>query len=72
MEQLIKEIEKQGSDGAILYKLKADGRVSTISPCVKATNIDEMYNQLSNVRDAIQQFLQELIDKKIKQNGQGN
>lgn len=67
MEQLIKEIQKSGNDGAVMYKLK-DGKVTHISPLVQAETVQELYNQLSDVRDAIAIFLNDLVDKGLPKN----
>lgn len=67
MQQLIKEVKKTGNDGAVMYRLE-DGKVTHISPLVQAETVQELYNQLSDVRDAIADFLNELVDRGLPKN----
>lgn len=68
MQDLVQMITKYGSDGAVMFKLNAEGRVETISPLVKATDLETMLNQLGDVRNAIDAFIKEVVDKNLPKN----
>lgn len=44
----------------------------TMSPMVQATSIGELIQRLVGAREAIQHFINDLTDKQLKSNGQGN
>lgn len=69
IEQLIKELKASGHDGAVLYKLdESRTSVTHITPMVQTDNLQGLYDQLSDVKNAIQAFLNDLIDKSLAKN----
>lgn len=71
--KLLKEYKPETINECIIVHLdKETEQVQSISPLVKARSMDELFTKLSNTRDAIQGFLNELVNKKLIDNGQGN
>lgn len=76
MTELIRLLEKWNLETlnccVIVHMDKETKRVKSISPLLQATTVKEIYTQLSETRDAIQGFLNDLISKNLVDNGQGN
>lgn len=52
----------------ILHFDKETKRLQSISPMLNVTSIQELFNQLSDARDAIQGFLNDLMNKNLIHN----
>lgn len=76
MEKIIKALNEFSPDslnGAVIIHMdKKTKEIKSISPLLSASSIDELYNQLSDTRDAIQHFLNDLVNKGLHKNGQSN
>lgn len=68
MEKLIQELKANGQDGAIMFKLNDERRVSEISPLVQSNNLDDMCSQLMDIRDALQSLINAIVDKTLPKN----
>lgn len=74
--QLIKilgEFKPETLNGAVILHLDKDTKqLKSISPLCPVESVDELYRMLSDARDGIQSFLNDLVDKGIKKGGQSN
>lgn len=68
MQELIKEVQKLGNNGAVMYKTDQNGKVTHISPLVQCKSVAELYDTLRSVENAIHLFLQDLVDKGLAKN----
>lgn len=68
MEELIKAIQDSGNDGAILFKLNDKNEITHISPILRVDNITDMVKQLEMVRNAVEHFMHEIVDKQLPKN----
>jgi hypothetical protein len=72
LQKLIKVLEEFAPDtanGCVIFHMhKETKQIKSISPLVQVTSIEELYNQLSQCRDAIHHFLNDLVNKGLHKN----
>lgn len=75
-EKLLKalsEYDDQWINAAIIIHMdKVTKEAKTITPIVPAANLKELYVTLSSCRDAIQNFLNEMLNKGLTEGGRNN
>lgn len=76
MEEIIKAINAHFPDtlnGAVLLHMdKETHEPKTISPLMPVENIEDLYMKLAGMRDAIQVFLNDMVNKGLFKQGRGN
>lgn len=69
----LSEFNPEFLNGAVVFHMdKETKELKSISPVCPVSSVDELYKQLSQVRDGIQHFLNDLLNKGIYKNGQAN
>lgn len=67
--KLLQEFKTETINGAVIFHMNKQTRqVESISPLLQFESTQDMFNQLSRVRDTIQHFLNELVDKGLCHN----
>lgn len=76
MEELLKvlrDMYPETVNGCVILHFEGDGKtLKSISPMLPADSIEVIFNSLSQTRDAIQGFLNDLLNKGLVSNNQIN
>ena len=71
--KLVGEIFPESSTAIIFFHFdKENKNLKTMSPFMPVTSLDELYSKLWHCREAVSQFLEDMVKRGLEKRGQAN